>query len=256
MRAESLAQATLWQNATDFGLTAGLHSLDPEEIAWWRDQAQGGNLYINRPITGAIVQRQPFGGWKQSYIGPGAKAGGPNYVRSFFKMSDEGSRDVDYEIVWAKHFSAEHDPSALRCESNVFRYRPCRGVILRLEKRDEQSISRATAAARIANVPLSISIRDEENDAEFIERLPELAHRAEFLRTISVPSDEVLRKAYEAGLNWNNAPLLAAGRIELTRWLREQSISETRHRYGQLPDPATARRARSHLTTSKVVEQR
>ena len=41
---------------------------------------EAGNLYVNRPITGAIVGRQPFGGWKASSVGPGAKAGGPNYV--------------------------------------------------------------------------------------------------------------------------------------------------------------------------------
>jgi RHH-type transcriptional regulator, proline utilization regulon repressor / proline dehydrogenase / delta 1-pyrroline-5-carboxylate dehydrogenase len=250
MRANSLAQATEYQNASDFGLTAGLHSLDPDEIAWWRDQAQAGNLYVNRPITGAIVQRQPFGGWKGSCIGPGAKAGGPNYVRSFFNMSDEGFVDVDYEAAWTNHFSLEHDPSALRSESNVFRYRPCRGVILRLEKRDEQSISRAMTAARITNVPLSISIREEESDDQFIARLPGLARHAEFLRTVEVPSDEVLLATQEIGLNWINAALLASGRIELTRWLREQSISETRHRYGQLPDAGTPRLATMPSTTS------
>ena len=41
-------------------------------------RVQAGNLYVNRPITGAIVRRQPFGGWKRSAVGPGAKAGGPN----------------------------------------------------------------------------------------------------------------------------------------------------------------------------------
>ena len=243
MRAASLAQATEWQNATGFGLTAGLHSLDPDEVAWWRDRAQAGNLYINRPITGAIVQRQPFGGWKKSCIGPGAKAGGPNYVLSFCRLSDaEKAMENDYRAAWANHFAIEHDPSALRCESNVFRYRPCRGVILRLDSRDERSIKHATLAAEITGAPLTLSVCKEESDAQFIARLPELAKGAEFLRTIAAPRDEVLRAAHDAGLNWINAPLLASGRIELTRWLREQSISETRHRYGQLPDPATARR--------------
>jgi RHH-type proline utilization regulon transcriptional repressor/proline dehydrogenase/delta 1-pyrroline-5-carboxylate dehydrogenase len=76
MRADSLAQATEWQNATAYGLTAGLHSLDAGEIAWWKEHVEAGNLYINRAITGAIVRRQPFGGWKRSCIGQGAKAGG------------------------------------------------------------------------------------------------------------------------------------------------------------------------------------
>ncbi len=243
MRADSLAQATDWQNATDFGLTAGLHSLDPDEVAWWRDRAQAGNLYINRPITGAIVQRQPFGGWKKSCIGPGAKAGGPNYVLNFCRLSDlDTNTENDYREAWKNHFAIEHDPSAMKCESNVFRYRPCRGVILRLDSRDEQAITRAQLAAQITGAPLTLSVREEESNAQFIARLPALAKTAEFIRTIVIPSDEILHAAHEAGLNWINAPLLANGRIELTRWLREQSISETRHRYGQLPDPATARR--------------
>ena len=53
-------------NDSEFGLTSGLHSLDEREIAMWRDRIQAGNLYINRGTTGAIVQRQPFGGWKGS----------------------------------------------------------------------------------------------------------------------------------------------------------------------------------------------
>ena len=39
-----------------------------------------GNLYVNRGTTGAIVGRQPFGGWKRSSVGAGTKAGGPNYL--------------------------------------------------------------------------------------------------------------------------------------------------------------------------------
>ncbi len=237
MRAESLAQAVEWQNGTGYGLTAGLHSLDPDEIAWWKEHAQAGNLYVNRAITGAIVQRQPFGGWKRSCIGPGAKAGGPNYVLSFCRVSDAAETENDYRDAWRSHFAVEHDPSGLRAESNVFRYRPCRGVILRLDTRDGTTIERAQLAAEITGVPLTISLRDEVNDEQFIAHLPDLAKRAEFLRTIDTPGDSVLRAAHVAGLNWIHAPLVAQGRVELTRWLREQSVSETRHRYGQLARP-------------------
>jgi len=83
MRADSLAQAVAFQNDTDYGLTAGLQSLDPEELAYWLDNVEAGNLYVNRGITGAIVSRQPFGGWKRSAVGPGSKAGGPHYLWGF-----------------------------------------------------------------------------------------------------------------------------------------------------------------------------
>ncbi|HXL45783.1 MAG TPA: proline dehydrogenase family protein, partial [Candidatus Binatia bacterium] len=80
MRAADLDQAIALANAQPFGLTSGIQTLDDREIARWLDRIEAGNLYVNRPITGAIVGRQPFGGWKASSVGPGAKAGGPNYV--------------------------------------------------------------------------------------------------------------------------------------------------------------------------------
>ena len=80
MHARSLEEALAIQNASNFGLTGGIHTLNPEEVDTWLANVEVGNAYVNRAITGAIVQRQPFGGWKRSNVGPGAKAGGPNYV--------------------------------------------------------------------------------------------------------------------------------------------------------------------------------
>jgi RHH-type proline utilization regulon transcriptional repressor/proline dehydrogenase/delta 1-pyrroline-5-carboxylate dehydrogenase len=75
-------------NATGFGLTSGLESLDDREQQQWKQQIRAGNLYINRPTTGAIVLRQPFGGMGKSAFGPGAKAGGPNYVTMLTNVSN------------------------------------------------------------------------------------------------------------------------------------------------------------------------
>ncbi len=80
MTAATLDEAIELVNDVEYGLTSGLHSLDGAEITRWLDRIQAGNLYVNRGITGAIVRRQPFGGWKKSAVGPGAKAGGPNYL--------------------------------------------------------------------------------------------------------------------------------------------------------------------------------
>ena len=157
IRARSLDEAIDIQNDSAFGLTGGIHSLDEEEVARWRERVQVGNAYINRPITGAIVQRQPFGGWKRSCFGPGAKAGGPNYVALFCRFEDEKPvshrkhcgelrRSVEDALLPASTI-----PSGLRCESNVFRYRPCRGVVLRLEKRDRSEIE--IALPRLTNLP-------------------------------------------------------------------------------------------------------
>ncbi|MFP5366211.1 MAG: bifunctional proline dehydrogenase/L-glutamate gamma-semialdehyde dehydrogenase, partial [Actinomycetes bacterium] len=80
MTAETLEEAIAIQNQIEYGLTAGLHSLNSAELGIWLETIQAGNLYVNRGITGAIVRRQPFGGWKRSSVGLGAKAGGPNYL--------------------------------------------------------------------------------------------------------------------------------------------------------------------------------
>lgn len=246
MRAADLNQAVQMQNDVAYGLTAGFHSLDETEIERWQEQIEAGNLYINRGITGAVVQRQPFGGWKKSSIGPGAKAGGPNYVNLLRRFKDSAPSttdaeliDTDYHEQWLQHFSISHDPTALRCESNRFRYLPRRGVIVRLPTRDRTTLGLLGSLSSLTGVPLDCSYADEEDDATFASRLAQSAVEsgAEIFRSIDPerpPADQVLRAVHDAGLNWIDAPLSRYGRIELTRWLREQSVTETRHRYGNL----------------------
>lgn len=240
MRAGSLRQAIEWQNATGYGLTAGLHSLDHEEIALWSEAVQAGNLYINKPTTGAVVQRQPFGGWKRSCIGPGAKAGGPHYTHLFSILREKEERSLDeaardFAGAWETYFSKEHDPSALVCEKNVLRFRPCRGVAVLLPVRDARALKLAEMASRLTGVPLHVIIAGGMSEAEACQRIREAAREAEFLRTASAPSDALLRAAHEAGLNWIDAPFSGCGRVELRYWLREQALSQPRHRYGQMP---------------------
>jgi RHH-type proline utilization regulon transcriptional repressor/proline dehydrogenase/delta 1-pyrroline-5-carboxylate dehydrogenase len=232
VRAANFEEAMAIQNDNDFGLTGGLHSLDEAEIAKWRERVAVGNAYINRAITGAIVQRQPFGGWKGSSFGPGAKAGGPNYVAQFAHFHETEATEDTYERWWREYFSQTDDPSSLRCESNVFRYVPCRGVILRLEDSDKRSLELAQKAAQTCGARLQVSLSGQESEEALAARLSSMASQAEFLRTVKPPSEVLLRAAYAAGLNWIDAPLLSDGRHELTRWLREQSVTETRHRYG------------------------
>lgn len=90
IRANNLQHAIELANATPYGLTSGIHSLDDREQNQWLLEIDAGNLYINRTITGAIVRRQPFGGTKASNFGNGSKAGGPNYLREFLHVSQVG----------------------------------------------------------------------------------------------------------------------------------------------------------------------
>ncbi len=81
MRAKNFDQAIEWANSTGFALTGGVFSRSPEHLALARRAFRAGNLYINRGITGAMVECQPFGGTRMS--GTGAKAGGPDYLPQF-----------------------------------------------------------------------------------------------------------------------------------------------------------------------------
>ncbi|HEX4793624.1 MAG TPA: L-glutamate gamma-semialdehyde dehydrogenase [Humisphaera sp.] len=81
IRAANLDEALQIANGTRYALTGGIFSRSPRNIERVRHEFRVGNLYINRKITGALVDRQPFGGFKLS--GVGSKAGGPDYLLQF-----------------------------------------------------------------------------------------------------------------------------------------------------------------------------
>jgi RHH-type proline utilization regulon transcriptional repressor/proline dehydrogenase/delta 1-pyrroline-5-carboxylate dehydrogenase len=80
-RAQTFADAIAIANDTDFALTAGVMSRSPHHIEQAGRELRAGNVYINRGTTGAVVGRQPFGGYGMS--GVGSKAGGPDYLLQF-----------------------------------------------------------------------------------------------------------------------------------------------------------------------------
>jgi RHH-type proline utilization regulon transcriptional repressor/proline dehydrogenase/delta 1-pyrroline-5-carboxylate dehydrogenase len=77
-RVEAFDDALALANDTDYALTGGVYSRSPAHLARAAEAFDVGNLYLNRPITGALVGRQPFGGHRLS--GLGTKAGGPDYL--------------------------------------------------------------------------------------------------------------------------------------------------------------------------------
>jgi RHH-type proline utilization regulon transcriptional repressor/proline dehydrogenase/delta 1-pyrroline-5-carboxylate dehydrogenase len=194
MRATDLDDAIVLANDQPFGLTSGLQSLDDREVARWLDRIEAGNLYVNRSTTGAIVGRQPFGGWKASSVGPGAKAGGPNYVlqlghwrpharpsesaplspeveallaRGLDAVTDEESRAMlrasaaSYAAAWRDHFGRAHQPIPLLGERNVFRYRRCKAIVVRAEiatPSGRLALAQVLVAARTCGVPVEISV--------------------------------------------------------------------------------------------------
>ena len=190
MTADTLDEAIALQNQIEYGLTSGLHSLDSEEMDVWLENVSAGNLYINRGITGAIVQRQPFGGWKKSAVGAGTKAGGPNYLMGLggwepapavhpgapvthqgaakvLAVAASGSVAADTGFLhralssdaaaWAEEFGTAKDVSALSSERNVFRYRPLPVTIRLAENQPLSSLLRVAAAGLLAGSALRVS---------------------------------------------------------------------------------------------------
>ncbi len=247
MVAANLDEAIAIQNGVEFGLTGGIHTLDPQEIDTWTERVEVGNAYINRGITGAIVARQPFGGWKRSTIGPGAKAGGPNYVAQLGRwVSTAEATSPDDLLVeakasddywWQNEFSRSHDPVGLFCESNIFRYRPLSRIAVRVEPgAADWQVERVLSAAGQCGVFADISRADSETTAEFASRLPGLGVsrvRVVMGDEATLP-DELIIAANAAGVHLAAGPVTTNGRIELLHYLREQAVSRTLHRYGNL----------------------
>jgi len=193
MTAKTLEEAVELQNASAYGLTAGIHSLDAEEVALWLDSVEAGNVYVNRGITGAVVRRQPFGGWKRSSVGTGTKAGGPNYlmtlgswqavpsepsedirldglsrdVTSLIKQAQNGLEFLEFDFVrraalsdeaaWHREFGVSRDVSALKVERNVFRYLPVAVTVRLAEGAPLGHLVRLLAAATLAKSTVTIS---------------------------------------------------------------------------------------------------
>jgi RHH-type proline utilization regulon transcriptional repressor/proline dehydrogenase/delta 1-pyrroline-5-carboxylate dehydrogenase len=81
IRAKDYDEALRIANDSQYKLTGGVYSRKPANLERARKDFRVGNLYLNRGITGALVGRQPFGGFGMS--GVGSKAGGPEYIYQF-----------------------------------------------------------------------------------------------------------------------------------------------------------------------------
>lgn len=192
---DDLEQGIEFANSSEYGLTAGLQSLDEEEQLLWKNSIEAGNLYINRGITGAIVNRQPFGGMKCSAFGGGIKAGGPNYVSCFVEfaenevpatsvrsqLSDLVDADKDknrlnyaaesYKNAWGTEFSLERDVNHIYGEENIFRYLPLKSIGLRVQENDNLcDILLILSAVTTAKTPLTVSISGSDSKLQAIEK--------------------------------------------------------------------------------------
>ena len=235
MRARDLDHAIGLQNGTPFGLTGGIHTLDTAEIERWLANVEVGNAYVNRHITGAIVRRQPFGGWKRSTVGGGAKPGGPGHVAQFTRMLDptldRESARRSFARAAGDLVHAAHDPSALAAESNILRYRPLRRVAVRYDGAQAVEVAVVEAAAAVLGVELLASTVEDESDPEFAARCVSAA--VDRVRLLCEVDDDVRRVLHRADIVVDDTPPVGDGALELRHWVREQSVSRTTHRHGR-----------------------
>jgi RHH-type proline utilization regulon transcriptional repressor/proline dehydrogenase/delta 1-pyrroline-5-carboxylate dehydrogenase len=235
VRAHDLDHAIEVQNAPAYGLTGGIHSLDPLEVQHWLDRVEVGNAYVNRHITGAVVRRQPFGGWKASSVGPGWKPGGPHHLGSYGTWTpapDAPPPGDSYARAW-RSFRNPQDPSGLAAESNVLRHVPVDRIVARVATPEDRQLSWLREASRVTGIPLEVSVLGEQTEDDLAARLRGMPGTVR-LRLLAPASDALLTAAHTSGVAVDRAPVTSVGRSELPHWVREQSISITMHRHGRL----------------------
>ena len=150
-------------------------------------------------------------------------------------VSLDRARD-SFAAAWADEFAVEHDRTGLSAEANVLRYRPLPAVLVRVgSSTGEEELAIVRLAAETCGVPVSVSTEADEPDEALAERLAGAGVTK--LRLLTPVPDEVWAAAHRAGIVVDDSPVVDHGRIELLRWVREQAVSRTRHRYGNvLPD--------------------
>ena len=209
MRAKNLEGAIEIANGNGYGLTSGLHSLDEREQALWMASIRAGNLYINRGITGAIVMRQPFGGFGKSAFGSGIKAGGPNTLVPLQRHRDvnvprmadvidddavsgllsalvlAGSLDDEtvsrldtafrsYSLQMREEFSLQHDWAQIPGQDNLRRYLAAGFLVVRVMPEDSEfEIAARIGAAKMAGCRVVVSVNPDA-DPGFVEILHDL----------------------------------------------------------------------------------
>jgi len=249
MRATDLEDALRIANGVAYGLTAGLQSLDDREIARWLEGMDAGCLYVNRATTGAVVARQPFGGRKASVFGPGAKAGGPNYVLQLARIEEPATHgEPDYTVAYGERFAGPGvDSVKLLGQDNLLRYQPLRAVGLRIaEGARARDAERVVMAAGVCGVPLSVSACEALGDEAWVRALGAVVESAataeetfaraaiERLRVVGAVEPPLAYACHARGVHVASAPVVSVGRIELLNYLKEQTISYDYHRFGNL----------------------
>jgi len=157
---------------------------------------------------------------------------------------------ASYAKWWGEEFALSHDPSGVLGESNVFRYRRRGRILVRSEGMTPEEVALVLLAARTCGVKVLLSAGSAQEECDPLATAANVRWRVEAdselcaglrsggkdferIRTVN-PSADLRQAAHEEEMEIVDWPVLANGRIELLHYLREQVVSETRHRYGNI----------------------
>lgn len=252
MRADNLEHALKIANSTGYGLTSGIESLDEREQNYFKKHMQAGNLYINRPTTGAIVMRQPFGGLKKSSFGRGLKAGGLSYVTQFMNYTLEGAKDLkaDFSYWYETFFSKERDYFEIIGESNIEKFLPVETLLLLVGINDKKEhVEAYIHACELSGVALTLGYFQETKlikdldanccaEIKYFDKDIFLSHMHNYSRIRLFDSknhhSELPKLCAKESIYIHSDPFVPSARIEMLYFFYEQSISHAYHRYGNI----------------------
>jgi RHH-type proline utilization regulon transcriptional repressor/proline dehydrogenase/delta 1-pyrroline-5-carboxylate dehydrogenase len=189
------------------------------------------------------VNRQPFGGWKRSSVGPNAKAGGENYLATLrnWKKLQHFLPMKEQALRWWKSIGSQSiDRAGLVTEANLQRYRSySKGFLVRIDSgnskdeisylewlRNNLSVKIVYSSPDLINGLTNVIV---ESVDEFVERANEV-DRVRWLSIEPAPTYQLLKN----GITCDPRAIAQRGDIELSRWFLEQSVAITQHRYGNV----------------------
>ena len=166
-----------------------------------------------------------------------ARRGDPNHLSGYGNWTDQNINVdqgvADYSTQWNEYFTKEHDAAGLRSEANILRYFPVDKVFVRCSDPTVPQIDLLREASALTGVPLEISVDSDESEVAFGNRMQQSRGEVR-LRVLTPATVDLYELANKAGVTIDTAPVTGSGRLELTHWVKEQSISRTMHRYGRL----------------------
>ena len=176
-------------------------------------------------------------------MGSGAKAGGPDYLLQLGNWSPTGLIDLDAarqddDYWWNNNYNIDQDPSRLFCEANILRYKPQPNLIVRISSdAKEKEVERVLSVIRHCEIVCEVSREEEISNNDFAASLS--SYRFGRIRLLGSTTEDVRAAAIQAEVHLVDEPVTSSGRLELRWYVREQAISWTLHRFGNLVNAAT-----------------